>query len=380
MRAVLALGLLGSGCGFSVAAGGNGDSDGGLDAPPEACVSFSSQLDTCGKTGLDTTLSGTLTLNTDTGELLQGTTPLSITSAVVSTTTNHLEVRAWYVRSLTLSANTQLRAVGTRPLAIVAYGKVSFLMGALIDVGAGGAGASVSCTPGATKGQDDSRGGAGGGGGGFGGAGAPGGNGNDDQGPSTGGMAGPKLAAIPSGVLGGCPGGAGGAGGDPGGEGGKGGGALDLASAVEIELFAMAGLNAGGGGGAGGTKLGSQYGDAGGGGGGSGGMIFLEAPRVRSAGTLAANGGGGGEGSGDGDAGNPGEAGRLAMMKAEGGKGGSPTGSDGGKGAADTSLDGSGAANPQDGGAGGGGGGVGFIRVRSPDQVLGTAVTPPAQP
>ena len=380
MRAVLALGLLGAGCGFSVAASGSGDPDASVDPSPDACVSFSSQLDTCGKPRLDTTLSGTLTLNTDSGELLQGTTPLSISTAVVATMTNHLEVRAWYVGSLTLAANTQLRAIGTRPLAIIASGKVTLLMGSVIDVSAGGAGASAACTPGPAKGQDDNRGGAGGGGGGFGGAGAPGGNGNDDQGPSLGGSAGPKLAVLPAGILGGCPGAAGGNGGDPGGEGGKGGGALYIASAAEIELLAMAGINAGGGGGGGGTKLGSQFGDAGGGGGGSGGMIFLEAPRVRSAGTLAANGGGGGEGSGDGDAGNPGQAGRLAMMKADGGSGGSPTGSDGGKGSAEAALDGATAANPQDGGAGGGGGGAGIIRVVTADRMLGVLVSPAASP
>lgn len=381
MRAVLALGLLGAGCGFSVAPSGAADDqpgDGSVDVPVDACVSFSSQLDTCGKAGPDTTLSGTLTLNTDSGELLQGTTPMPITSAVVATTTNQLEVRAWYVGILTLAANTQLRAVGSRPLAIIASGKVTFLMGAVIDVSAGGAGASTACNPGPTKGSDENGGAAGGGGGGFQGAGAPGGDGNKDGNGSTGGTAGPKLAAMPAGPLGGCPGAKGGVGGDPGGDGGPGGGAIYIASATEIELLAMAGINAGGGGGGGGKKQGSQFGDAGGGGGGSGGMIFLEAPRVRSAGTLAANGGGAGEGSGNGDAGNPGSPGALSTMRAEGGRGGSSSGSDGGKGSAAAALDGEGAAAPQNGGAGGGGGGAGYVRVRSADPMLGTGVSPAA--
>ena len=379
MRAVLALVL--AGCGFRVAPSGVSDDqpiDAGSDVALDACVSFSSQLDTCGHAGADTTLSGTLTLNTDTGVLMQGATPVPITSAVVATITNHLEVRAWYVGSLTLSANTQLRAVGARPLAIIASGKVSFFMGAVIDLSAGGAGASTACTPGPTKGQDDNGGAAGGGGGGFQGAGAPGGDGNKDGGGSTGGTAGPKLAAMPGGPLGGCPGAIGGVGGDPGGDAGAGGGAIYIASASAIELLAMSGVNAGGGGGGGGTKVTSQFGDAGGGGGGSGGMIFLEAPRVRSAGVLAANGGGGGEGSGNGSAGDPGNPGALSTMKAEGGKGGSPTGSDGGKGSADAALDGGPAAGSQDGGAGGGGGGAGYVRVRSPDQMLGMMVSPAA--
>lgn len=381
MRAVLALSLLATGCGFSVAPSGVSDDqpgDGSVDVPIDACVSFSSQLDTCGKSGPTTTLSGTLTLDTDTGVLTQGGTPMPITSAVVSTVTNQLEVRAWYVGALTFAANTQLRAVGSRPLAIIAYGKVSMLMGSVLDVSAGGAGASAACTPGPTKGQDHNGGAGGGGAGGFQGAGAKGGDGDKDGNGSTGGMAGPKLAMMPSGPLGGCPGAAGGVGSDPGGAGGAGGGAIYIASATEIEILAMAGINAGGGGGGGGMKLNSQFGDAGGGGGGSGGMIFLEAPKVRSAGTLAANGGGGGEASGNGSAGNPGSPGGLSMMKAEGGKGGSSSGSDGGKGAAALVLDGDLAGGAQDGGAGGGGGGIGYVRVRSPDQMLGMAVSPVA--
>lgn len=380
MRAVLALAISTAACGFSTRGVQQGDDqiqgEVEVDAPP-ACVTFSQQLDTCAHTGADLTLTGMNVINTDTGILAAAGGPVTITSALVTTTTNAMEVRAVYVGSLMLSANTQLRAVGSRPLALVASGTVYLLQNAMIDVSDGGAGAMPACTLGAAKGQDDTKGAAGGGGGGFGAIGGTGGNGNDDTGPSIGGA--PGIASpLPLGPHGGCPGAIGGVGADPGGDGGLGGGAVYIVSAMEIQLVDGAAINAGGGGGGGGKKLGSQYGDAGGGGGGSGGMILLEAPKVRSAGALAANGGGGGEGSGNGTAGNPGFPGGTTATRANGGSGGTPTGTDGGKGGAGTMMPGEPPGGAQDGGAGGGGGGVGFIRVVSPDRMLGTLISPAA--
>ena len=376
MRVVLAL-ALGTGCGFSTpgtpqVGGQSNDAGQGL---PDACTTFSKQLDSCAGNGLDLTLSGMNVINTDTGILAAAAGPVAISSRLVTTTTNAMEVRALYVGSLTLAANAQLRAVGSRPLAIVAAGKVYLLQNALIDLSAGGAGAMAACPGGPTKGEDDNGGAGGGGGGGFGGVGGMGGNGNGDGGGSTGGNYGIAIP-LPLGPRGGCPGAIGGVGGDPGGDAGLGGGALYIVSASEIELLGGAAITAGGGGGGGGKKVQSQYGDAGGGGGGSGGMLLLEAPKVHSAGSLAANGGGGGEGSGNGNAGMPGAIGGIGMTRAAGGYGGTPTGTDGGKGGAGVMVAGEPPGAAEDGGGGGGGGGVGFIRVVSPDRMLGAMVSP----
>ncbi len=382
MRAVLALALVG--CGFTAPSHAPGDDAPTVDAAvvllPDACVSFSHQLDTCGQpVGTDLTLTGINVLDTDTGVLTAGGAPVTVTTQVVTTLTNGVAVRVLHVGALTLASNAQLRAVGERPLAIVATGKVTILAGALVDVGVGGAGAMTACTGGPMKGQDDSGGAAGGGGGGYGGPGGAGGDGNKDGGGTTGGVAG-VAAPLPSGPRGGCPGARGGTSNDQGGEGGAGGGALYIVSANEIELAGGAAISAGGGGGGGGKRQASINGDAGGGGGGSGGMILLEAKRIRSAGVLAANGGGGGEGSGNGDAGNPGAAAIVGVARASGGAGGSSTGTDGGRGGASTMIGGDPPGGAQNGGAGGGGGGVGFIRVVSADQMLGSTVSPPATP
>ncbi|MBA3464576.1 MAG: hypothetical protein H0T46_31885 [Deltaproteobacteria bacterium] len=379
MRAVLALALVG--CGFSVPANGSDDEpsrDGSIDQPLDACVSFSSQLDTCGKTGVPLTISGVNTLDTDTGVMMNGNATVALTSAVVVASTNQIELRVIYASTVMFAANAQLRAVGSRPLAIIAFGNVSLAAGALIDVGAGGAGAFTMCPNGAARGENDSGGGGGGGGGSFAALGGKGGDGNSDGGGSTGGTAG-AVVALPAGPRGGCPGSGGGNGDQDGGEGGPAGGALYIASATQIELLGTAAITAGGGGGGGGRQSGFSNGDAGGGGGGSGGLILLEAPKVRSTGVLAANGGGGGEGSGNGDAGNPGARGPASTLRAEGGKMGSPTGTDGGRGGAVAAVTGESPGAAQAGGAGGGGGGAGYIKVASPDRVLGTvspAVTP----
>ena len=384
MRAVLALALVG--CGFSVPSnsGGSDDEpvrmDASIDQPLDGCVSFSSQLETCGKTGAPLTISGMNTLNTDTGVMMNGTTTVMLASEIVVASTNQIELRVIYAGNVMFTANAQLRAVGSRPLAIIAFGDVSLGAGALIDVGAGGAGAFTMCPNGAARGENDGGGGGGGGGGSFAALGGKGGNGNSDGGGSDGGAAG-VVVPLPAGPRGGCPGAGGGNGDQDGGEGGPAGGALYIASATQIELLSNAAINAGGGGGGGGRQSGLSNGDAGGGGGGSGGMILLEAPKVRSAGVLAANGGGGGEGSGDGDAGNPGARGPASTMRADGGKSGSPTGTDGGKGgAAATTAGDPPPGNPQAGGAGGGGGGVGYIKVTSPDQMLGSSVSPAVAP
>lgn len=382
MRAVLALALVG--CGFSVPATGSGGDDepprdGSIDQPRDACVSFSSQLETCGRSAAPSlTIGGLNTFDTNTGVMTNNGINVAVSSELVVASTNQVELRVVFTDGVTFEPNAQLRAVGTRPLAIVAYGKVTLAAGAVLDVGAGGAGAFTMCAGGPVRGENDNGGGGGGGGGSFAALGGKGGDGNSDGNGSTGGAPG-AVVSLPPGPRGGCPGAAGGNGDQDGGEGGPGGGAIYIASAVEIELLATAAITAGGGGGGGGRQTGGSNGDAGGGGGGSGGMILLESRRVRSGGVLAANGGGGGEGSGNGDAGNPGARGPTSTLRAGGGNGGSPTGTDGGRGGALAVLTGDAPGTAQAGGAGGGGGGVGYVVVTSPDRVVATA-SPPITP
>lgn len=343
--------------------------------PPDACIGFSSQLDTCAlPAGTPLSLAGTLHFNTGTGKLTDaGAASVPVTSVTVATL--GADVQAIVATTVTFAPGTILRATGPRPLAIIATDAIELQPGAMIDLGAGGAGARPSCAGGPVNGENDDDGAAGGGGGAFGADGGKGGDGDLDGGGSTGGLGG-TAASVPAGPVGGCRGANGGNSEDLGGLGGEGGGAVYVLSATQIEIAESAGLHAGGGGGGGGARLANPNGDAGGGGGGSGGMILLEAPRVRSAGILAANGGGGGEASGDGDAGNPGDVGPLGMERASGGSGGSPTGTNGGAGGHRDLPPGDPVMTQQNGGGGGGGGGVGIIRIMSPDAVLGALVSP----
>jgi len=363
-------------CSFRTHEGASSDAMGGDDAPlidAQSCQ-FSSQTDTCalGNPSNDLTLSGSNSYDTDTGLLDANPAP-------------HMRLMgqegpfdAIIVHDFHMTLGASLRATGSLPLGIIAFGSITLDATTVIDVGAGGAGARTSCDSGAVAGQDDSGGAAGGGGGGFGAAGGRGGDGDSDGNGSTGGAGGAAAASTPTGPLGGCPGAHGGKGDVDGGAGGAAGGAIYLVAKQAITLASTAGIQAGGGGGGPGLVGGGAFdnGDTGGGGGGAGGMIFVEAPTLRALGVLAANGGGGGEASGNGEAGMVGAAAVLGLAAAAGGHGLSSTGSDGGNGGAGT-----GAAQSvtavQAGGGGGGGGAVGYIIVRSPDAQLGT-VSPPA--
>ena len=339
------------------------------------CDSFTDQVDSCLlPPGSPLALAGTLTFDTATGELHNGSARIEITSVPLATRAG--EIHAIVASTVTIAPGTMLRATGPRGFAIIASDSIAIGESALLDVSVGGAGARTSCPDGAALGTALDDGAGGGGGAAFGGPGGRGGDGNYDGSAGAGGIGGVALATAPLGPLGGCPGAAGGYGDDPGGLGGAGGGVLFLASATSITIAANAGLHAGGGGGSGGSRTSGQYGDAGGGGGGSGGMIYLEAPRVASTGTFAANGGGGGEGSGFGSEGDPGDHGLLALDRASGGSGGSLSGTSGGFGGAMADLGGEPVTERQSGGGGGGGGGAGFIVVRAPDQDLGENVSP----
>ena len=365
MKAALLLFL--AACSFDP--GSMGSSSDAPPGPPDACVSFSAQLDICAfPGGDDLTLDNRNRFDTDTGMLTdKDGAAIPVTTMPVTLSTG-VQVQAVFVRTLTLRSNAQLRGVGSRPFAIIASREVVLESGAVIDVGSGGAGARTSCAGGPTAGEADTGGGAGGGGGGFGANGGDGGNGNSDNiiSDSQGGSHGTAVAQ-PAGLTGGCPGAAGGDGDDPGGAGGLGGGAIEVIAGTAIQLGTNAGINAGGGGGGGGAHVTS--GDAGGGGGGSGGMIILEAPQIRSAGFVSANGGGGGAGSGGDAAGGPGAT-AIDAMRATGGVSSSSFGAAGGKGGGGAMPAGEKTTDYQAGGGGGGGGGVGFIHVVSPDPQL----------
>lgn len=351
------------------------------DAPPllpDACVSFSAQLDTCTlPQGIQLMLGGAMTFDTNTGVLVGPSSVIPVVSVPVMTLGG--EVRALVATKVEFDAGSTLIATGIRGFAIVASENITMRANVVIDVSAGGAGFRGDCGAGGpTVGEDDTDGAAGGGGAGFGDKGGKGGDGDNDGGKSDGGNSGDKAADDPAGPLGGCPGAAGGrntGSAIEGGAGGKGGGAVYLISAVAIGIATGAGINAGGEGGGGGLAAGTE-GDAGGGGGGSGGSIFLEAPVIRSEGTLAANGGAGGEGSDGGAAGRRGAPGALAIGPAMGGSGGAPAGADGGSGGHRAATAGAAPAMVLNGGGGGGGGSVGFIRVRSADAQLGANVSP----
>ena len=140
-----------------------------------------------------------------------------------------------------------VRAVGARPLAIIASGTIT--INDILDVssssGKPGAGANAaSCT---SADGSASNGGAGGGAGGsFGGAGG-------DAGDGLGATGGAAAAAItPPAVRGGCPGGSGGKGTGVIGPGGDGGGAVYLIARGQIQIASGAHITASGAGGAGG--------------------------------------------------------------------------------------------------------------------------------
>lgn len=352
--------------------------DAGTNPGSDACVSFSSQLDTCTlEQPIPLDMSGELVFNTDTGQLIGNGIPVTVISKVVPTLDG--EVRVLFATLMILQNNTHLRAEGTLGFAIVATDSITMKAGSLIDVSAGGAGYRAVCPGGPTRGAGDSDGAAGGGGGGFGAKGGDGGNGDMDMVESLGGVGGAAASPPPAGVRGGC---SGAGGGDQsimnrGGSAGLGGGAVYVVSNFTIGISDTAGIQAGGAGGAGGTRT-TGSGDAGGGGGGSGGMIFLEASVVRSEGVLAANGGGGGQGSGDDVAGAAGMPGLFGIDPAPGGQGANTSGTDGGAGGHRASPLGAKPTAADLGGGGGGGGGVGIIRVVSPDQQLGTRVSPAA--
>jgi hypothetical protein len=342
---------------------------------------------------LDTSISGTATVNSDTGEIIAP--PLTraagqgidnnIGFRVATQSAGGPEVAIFSFRALTIASGAVVNVIGSRPVAFVALNDIN-VSGAIDVQGSCMPGTSVAggglggLTNAAGLGGAGSGSGAGGGGFGTGNAGGGGGGGAYGEiggtgttvGGGTGGNAGAlfgDLTATDPILMGGSGGGAGGAitNNNTGGRGGSGGGFVQLASNGQITLGAAAVIQAGGCHG----SPGGATANGGGGGGGSGGAIMLEARTVTfSNGTvLAANGGAGGGGA-DGSAGADGPPDNT---KAKAGTaGGNAT--DGGDGGHTTALAGHNAQNAGGGDkfGGGGGGGVGRIAIKT---LTGTVTT-----
>lgn len=359
LAAVLMTGCRVSDVVYQPGSGGN-DADAGID--PRFCYG-SAPFSVCFAAAPTGTINITTSTTFDTGTGLGNGTQLMCTTPMTG--------GAGYcvLAAATIAINSPLRAVGTKPLVLVAADSID--VPTSIDVGSRqpptepvGAGSDpLACTSGAMPGN-----GGGGAGGSFLGRGGFGGNGAS----ATAGGGVPGMTSSPPTVLrGGCPG-------QDGfafvyantGNGGHGGGAVFLIASKSITVGGT--INAGGAGGEGGGNRGSDP-RAGGGGGGAGGMIGFDAPQVTVTGMLVANGGGGGEGNGTT---NPGGRGMDADSTSAAAGGGNETiGGDGGAGS-------SGAANGSgsnglnaSGGGGGGGGGAGLIQAPA-TAILGPSVSP----
>ncbi len=377
--------------------------DGGMDGPgPSGRIVPSNGLGTRvftdGAARLDTTSTGGLVIDTDTGEIRrvsgevvraagEGTDPVSSISFRVVLQPGRPAIGVFSFASLSIAAGTTIRARGRNALALAAAGEI--VIAGLLDL----TGGPAACFTGLSRVDDAQCAGPGGGLGGTNDAAAPapGGGGGGTGGPSgfaesgggggghrtagglggqglntTRGAPGPAFGSATLEPLTGGGGGGGGGdeqqiGGQRGATGGGGGGAVQIVSdaAIRIGPGKSCGINAGGGG------AGRSFSSSGGGGGGAGGGILLEAPQVAldTGCGLAANGGGG---SGAHNA-QPGAIGRLSTMAAPGsieGSGGVRAAGDGGDGGA------LGAPQPgedQTDEAGGAGGGVGAVRVNTLD-------------
>ncbi|HEX5059770.1 MAG TPA: hypothetical protein VFV99_10450 [Kofleriaceae bacterium] len=289
-----------------------------------------------------------------------------------------------------ITINARLRALGPRPLVVIATGTFKISATGLVDVGSYkeisgpstteiiGAGAATGATlcGNPSSGANDSGmgtvGAGGGAGGSFGGKGGNGARGASNSGGNGGNAS--NASATPSFMRGGCRGTSGGSGNmhQPG-AGGAGGGAVYLIAGTSIDNQGH--IRAGGMGGYGGDT------ESGGGGGGAGGMIVLDAPTITNSGILNANGGGAGEGGGADSGPGPGggsrgEQGSSALTGTGAADGGNmeTNGGNGGPGSWATASGGTTGSTAANGG-GGGGGGAGVIRIY-PTQTLAGTISP----
>jgi hypothetical protein len=259
----------------------------------------------------------------------------------------------------------RVRAVGARPLVVIAVETLQISVAGGIDVASprgdvpGAAASGATCPIGAATGSGGGAGGSFGDQGGDGGDGAEGGN------P---GSAGP--AGAPTSLRGGCPGGPGG--GSSADRAGAGGGAVYL---IATDLIRIEGeIDASGGGGAGGLPS-----SDGGSGGGAGGFIGFDAPSTEIApgGRVFANGGGGGEAAGAGSTGADGTSSLAPQSPGQGGAGTNGNAGDGGDGGYNTIDARRGDNGQSSGGGGGGGGSVGIIRGYGGTLSVNGLISPP---
>ena len=234
--------------------------------------------------------------------------PAGVTFEIVHEVATGSEFAVLRLRSLSIGGGKNVTVRGARGLVVVATGDIT--VSGILDASAvhstPGPGGGFSGT-GAGSGMAASAYGTGSGGAGYG---AKGGDGANYSGAAAMGGAPYGDAAISTLV--------GGSGGGPdfdGRAGGAGGGIVQLSSATRIVIGPTGGINAGGGGAPLAPAYNLQY--DGGSGGGSGGTIFLQAPIVTIAGTVAANGGGGRGDTALGDA----QDGHLSSAAAAGGFG-----------------------------------------------------------
>ncbi len=279
-----------------------------------------------------------------------------------------------------LNVTAMLRAIGSRPLVLVAVHDLT--VSAVLDVSGDAtmpaAGANTGNCIGTGPGAASMGSPGGGGGGGFGATGAAGGNGANG---AIGGAAG--TTSMPTFVRGGCDGGTGGMNGNLlGGAGGGAGGSVYLVAGNSIEIASGGAVAAGGGGGAaGGAAPGSGKG-GGGGGGASGGLVGLDAPTVGVDGNVWATGGGGGGGATNTATGVAGATGNASNTA--GGQGGGGGGGNGGNGGLNNvpplAANGQPATCTPSGsvycGGGGGGGGVGVVWLNATNAVVTATIAP----
>lgn len=326
--------------------------------------------DVVGTGVLDTTLTGPLIIDGDTGAIGTSGDATSVRDAELGVDagidfqTRGAGDRIAMFRFKRLTISGDIKLVGSRPIALVADEGMT-IDGTIdargdcvfVDVdlemrgGPGGFAGAVRLTNAAGSGAGAAPGASnkGGGGGGNGGSGGLGGNMGGEGGAS---WVDPAITFLVGGG-----GGGGGSGGGNAGAGGGGGGAIQLVANGPI-MIGTGGINAGGCGGRSGTG-----GNDGGGGGGAGGTILIEAPDVTVDGALAVNGGGGG--GADTNAQTVGSAGSLDRVRAAGAPAESAAnGAVGGLGAAGSAVRGDeGGTMNSDGG--GGGGGIGRIRINT---------------
>lgn len=284
------------------------------------------------------TLSGNCTIDSDSGAV--SCVNEDVAHALADETdADRTPAMVFSVVDLTVEASADVRIIGSHPVIIIAQGEARIL-GALRAVpnefNAGEAFGGGFGSPAASRQRGLGDGG--------------GGPGTDTVGGSGGSYCGTGGGTAPGAVYGAAEvmplrGGSAGGSGEVGSS-GAGGGAIQIAAATQIDIASSGVIHVGG---AGGNFGGEPTQPAAGGG--SGGAVLLQAPSIRLAGTVSANGGGGG------GTGVSSDSGAYATADGVAAAGGTPNGGVGSS--VDDPAGSSGTDNA------GGGGGAGWIRLET---------------